>query len=192
MKNRKGNVLIKTLLIILDIVAIMVLIMATLKWINSKNITNSSTDNHQTVKYKKFILNIPKNVKYQEIDNYKFSLENDNYRAIIEIYSNENNFAFSDTDKFRDTLIEDGYKIVDYTAETISKMQVIVFDNYNDQENASLCYFRIVDPFAVQVELINKNSEANNIQEIVDILLGAGYETNNKTYNYHKFIPNEN
>ena len=136
-------------------------------------------------------MKIPNNVKYQEIDNYKFSLESDNYKAIIEIYSNENNFAFSNIDKFHETLLEDGYKIVDYTTKTISNIQVIIFSNYNDDDNASLCYFRIVDPFAVQVELTNKNNAVDNIQEIVDILLGTEYESNDKLDYYHKFVPNE-
>ena len=189
MENRKGKVLIKLFLILLDIIAITILIMATIKWINN-NVHDEDIANHQTVKYKKFILSIPNDTKYVEIDDYKFSLENDDYEATIEIYSNENNFAFSDIDKFQTTLFEDGYEIGNYTVETISNVQVIKFDNYNNDINANLCYFKIIEPFAVQVELINKNSQLNNIKTIMDILLNAEYESNDKLYYYHKFIPN--
>ena len=185
---KKNNKLFKCILIIIDIIAIILLVTVTEKWIDGK--INSNKE--QVVKYKKFTFTIPGNIKYQEIDEFKFSYETGEYKAIIEIIDNQNNFVFDDPDKFYEMLLEDGFKVGQYEYSDISDKIILMFNNYNDKENAKLCFFEMFKPFAVQVELYSKNGDyVANLTEIVDTLAAPEYDSDsNKSYKYREYMSN--
>ena len=186
----------KIIMIILDVLAIVMLLFVTKKWIdNNKNKNeNEELKDYRTVKYKKFTLNIPNSVQYEGIDEYTFRLANENYNAVVEIINNENNFVFDNYDRFYNTLLEDGYIINKYYSENIIETPVLIIDNYNNMNDTKLYFFKILNPFAVKIILTNENNiSENDLATIINILTNASYDyDSDKLYNYHMYAPNDN
>ncbi len=189
---KKNNKAFKIILILIDIIAVITLVIVTEKWIDHRN-NGVPMDNSQVVKIRRFTLQIPDYIKYEEIEEPKFSFDSDKYYATIEIISNENNFVFADAGEFYQMLLEDGFNVNEYEEYELDDNKVLIFNDYNGDEDTKLCYFKLLDPYAVEIILVNKDGEyKDNLEEIYSILLSAEYDYESKEpYGYKMYLPND-
>ena len=190
MNNKKSNIL-KIVLVTIDIIVIIGFIIISIIWFNnhnnSKNEDNTTTKETKTITYKKFTYEIPEDVSFKEIDDKKFELSNNNYRAIIEIFIDNNNYMFEKKDKYFKALLDMGYKVDEPYETAIGDAPIIIYNRYDDN-NSMICHFKTPSLFTIELEVFNKDNsfDKGNIESLVKILRNEKYDySSEEKYSYY-------
>ncbi len=174
----------KILLIVIDIIVLIGFIIIVILWFRDKKNENNNQNNQidnsivsSNFKYKKFTFKMPDNIKYNVIDDKRFELSSDNYRAVVEIFIDENNYMLLKSDAYYKALIDYGYN-VDKPYETkINNIPVLIY-NKHDENNSLYCHFQTREPFSIEIELFNKDNtfKIDYLESIMTILLDNEYD----------------
>ena len=194
-KDNKKNSIFKIILIIVDILVLIGFIIISVMWINNnktKNNNQNSTiinDNEysQTATYKKFLYHIPKGVNFKKIDDKMFELSSDNYRAVIVLFIDSNNYIFEKKEKYYEESLKLSYNVTKPYEISINDTSVLIY-NKNEEKNSLLCYFKSPSPFTIEMELFNKDNsfKTDYIESIIDILFDGEYDYySEEKYSYY-------
>ena len=181
----------KYVMLIIDIIAITLIIVEYLKWNNNEqNKDNNLNQQIEKIKYRKFTFEIPNDITYANdlTDDKKFKLTSNNYKAIIEIYFDPDDYIINYPDIYYNRLINDNYKVDKPYKINIGNTEITIF-NKHDEKNSLLCYFKNFTPFGIEIELYNKDNTfaTTYLESIIKILLNAKYDIEDETlYTYHK------
>ena len=185
----------KIILIIIDIIAICGVIYIYYTWQNKQKLNDNNPDieeknnNNEDIIYndvtfKKFIYSLPSNIKYSELNEYEFKLENDEFDATIEILIHDDTNMLNYPELYYDVLKEDGIKVSEPIKEKKGLIDIVKYNKTNDDgKNTVLYYFKYDDNFDYELELYDTG---DNLGNIMNILLSAKYDNESKEkYNYH-------
>ena len=112
--NNKGNTKIqyKWFVILIDIIIIVMFLLIKTNIIstNKNNIENEVTNNVSVKKFKSFLFDVPNNINFDYGESSdRFILEADEWKAIITIFIDKNNYIFRYSDVYYNVLLKEGY-----------------------------------------------------------------------------------
>ena len=182
--NNKGNTKIqyKWFVILIDIIIIVMFLLIKTNIIstNKNNIENEVTNNVSVKKFKSFLFDVPNNINFDYGESSdRFILEADEWKAIITIFIDKNNYIFRYSDVYYNVLLKEGYHPEEANSVMIDNNQVVTYNNRYENENSVLCYFKGTDYFAYEVELFNRDNSfgTEKLSEVMEVLLNAKYDS---------------
>ena len=181
------SILFKIIIVILDIIALTMFIIATYRWFNKKMNTDNSEalQEQQKFTFKKFNYNIHPGIQYNNLNDYKFMLSNDKYDATIMPYvanTDDDLIPLSSyANEYSDYLRDHGLDVQNTDIYTINDKTIYTF-SIADATNSILCYYQTFSPFYYEIGLVNKNNtfDIESLNEIIDALQDVYYDQESK------------
>ena len=178
---------IRTLIVLVDIVVLIWFIVMCFQWFDRKMNTGEvegHADNTVSQTYRKFTYDVPEDIDFSIVSEYRFMLKSDSYEALVMPF-------VADTDE-DDTPIETyvndfetylhnyGINVSPLITIEVNDHTVYTYNKSMDR-NSVLCYYHTFSPFYYEIELFNNNEEYDTdaLEEIINILETAYYDSEN-------------
>lgn len=185
--KKKKNILFKIIIVIVDIIALTLFIIAAFKWFDKKinNHDNEVFDQQQIFTFKKFNYNIHDEIEYSNIDENRFMLSTDSYNAIVMPYVADTDLddvpLNSYISQYEEYLRNNNIDVIDTSTIEIDDKIIYTYD-ISDKVNSILCYYQTFQPFYYEIELMNKSNSFDKepLNEIITVLEDVYYDQESK------------
>ena len=177
MKNKKSIIILVCLLIIFIVFAFIGL------YINYNPKYKIDSEN----RFKNFMINIPKEINYERLDNYSFRLKTDEWRAIVEPIYDEYNHIMDYpkcTQKYYDN---DKYNSFGDIKRSDDK-QYYTFQLFDGEENNIILHYKLPNNYVMFVAVVNNDNSFDEkaLETILEVLKTVQFEPNMK-FDYHSY-----
>ena len=138
-------------------------------------------------RFKNFMINIPKEINYERLDNYSFRLKTDEWRAIVEPIYDEYNHIMDYpkcTQKYYDN---DKYNSFGDIKRSDDK-QYYTFQLFDGKENNIILHYKLPNNYVMFVSIVNNDNSFNEkpLEKIIEVLKTIQFDNTN-TFEYHKY-----
>ena len=176
--GKRNSKLMKVILLTIDAIAIIAMVFVYKQWAANNKADNISNNTQDTsiVWYDNFSFSIPNNIKYTDLKEGGFVLENDDFIANVEVFIDENHYFLNTPEYYYQIMRDNGYMVDEPYILSDDFGSIIVF-NY-PSNNTLVSYFEFAKPYWVEVVIKNNENSQDTmyLEKVYDILNKATYD----------------
>ena len=184
--NMKKSNYFKWIILIADVIAIALLIVAYNKWHSTKTVDKDTNEvvekEYRDVRFKNFIFKISDEVEYTTVDEHNFKLKSDYYEADIEPFLHNDTNMLKYPELYYNEMTGMGTKLTEPENYKVGLIDLIKYVKMGEEKETTLYYVNYNENFDFEIELFNGEEK---LGEILNVIINAKYDyDSNEIYDY--------